>query len=413
MYNGYHSIDIYLSNYYDESVRVSTPLNTWDTFHMVAEKRPYIAPPEPKYEYIDVPGRDGSLDYTQSLSGYPNYNNRTGSWDFIIVNDFYEPVDTYEAWFETYSKVMAAIQGKIVIVVLEDDLSYYYKGRLHVSGLDSERNYSKLTIDYNLEPYKRYIYTTLDTNWLWDPFSFVNGVIPQEKYKNIFIPSWHKDANGYYMDDNYTTNYIYEEDLGSAPDTPLIKGVTFPDPRCGSLYIKYGLSKIRLMIPGWSNLREYGSEMASGVRIPEYTFRRRIYSTGGSSEYIVGGIKAANRESKSVPNGLFTEANMPSNYNTCENCGTDFVMGPASTDRNFTVNEAGVSELKIICKECNHVKTFQKTITCPTCGVSYANATIAEGLTYYTITCSNGHATNYPYVPDIGYMSYEFRRGEF
>ena len=42
-------------------------VNTWDDWHILAESRPVFAPPEPKTNYIDVPGGNGSLDLSELL----------------------------------------------------------------------------------------------------------------------------------------------------------------------------------------------------------------------------------------------------------------------------------------------------------------------------------------------------------
>lgn len=126
--------------------------NTWDDFHLVSNSRPVVAPPEVRTMYIDVPGVDGSLDLTTVLTGDVLYKNREGSWEFTVVNYYHGFND--EDWALVYSKILNHIHGKKHKIILEDDPDYYYLGRLAIDEWHSDRNYSKITINYTLDPYK-------------------------------------------------------------------------------------------------------------------------------------------------------------------------------------------------------------------------------------------------------------------
>lgn len=135
--------------------------NTWDTWHMAPKSRPFVAAPQVKTEYVDVPGADGSLDYTEVLTGRPRYANRTGQWDFIIDNG-------YVNWYDLYSDILAKLHGKYFDeIVLEDDPYYKWKGRLSVTGQFGNKDYSSVSIQYNLDPYKRPVDSVDMPNWKW------------------------------------------------------------------------------------------------------------------------------------------------------------------------------------------------------------------------------------------------------
>ena len=72
---------------HDKNTKVDCK-NTWDDWHILAESRPVFAPPEPKTNYIDVPGGNGSLDLSEALTRYPTYINRTGTFKFKVMNDY-------------------------------------------------------------------------------------------------------------------------------------------------------------------------------------------------------------------------------------------------------------------------------------------------------------------------------------
>jgi phage-related protein len=83
-----------------------------------------------------------------------------------------------------YSKVQNFIHEKQMRMILDDDPDWYYLGRFSVEepGPKSYRNV--LEISAVLRPYKYAINSTLE-DWLWDPFSFEEGVI--REYKDIFV----------------------------------------------------------------------------------------------------------------------------------------------------------------------------------------------------------------------------------
>lgn len=151
--------------------------NTWDDWKLVATSRPVINPPEPRYTFIEVPGVDGKLDASLALTGEMMYDNRTGSWDFYVMNGYAE-------WQHRYSEIMNYLHGQEFKIVLEDDQHYFYQGRVKVNAWASEKERSKITLDYDLFPYKTEIQNS-NEDWLWDPFDFEVGVI--REFKEIVV----------------------------------------------------------------------------------------------------------------------------------------------------------------------------------------------------------------------------------
>lgn len=139
----YHSID------FDDR-------NTWTDWHLVPTSRPVITPPEVKNKTIDIPGANGVLDLTDSLTKYPIYGNRTGSFEFMVVNDFYQIVNTHQEWHERYSEIMNYLHGQRMKMRLEDDPDWWYFGRFKVDSWSTGRSHSTITISYDLDPFKIY-----------------------------------------------------------------------------------------------------------------------------------------------------------------------------------------------------------------------------------------------------------------
>lgn len=143
--------------------------NTWDDWHLIPTSRPLVNPPSIKTSLIEIPGGDGVLNLTNVLAGRPTFKNRTGSWTFVVQNGFMD-------WATLYSEIMAHLHGQTLRAVLEDDPAYYYEGIFSVNQWKSDKDYSQIVIDYNVDPYKRKIISN-GQDWLWDTFNFETGVI--------------------------------------------------------------------------------------------------------------------------------------------------------------------------------------------------------------------------------------------
>lgn len=122
-------------------------INTYDDWHIVPLSRPLVNPPVFKENYLDLPGVYGSLDYSRAHMGIPVYGNRTGQWEFVVLNDF-------RSWEEAYSDIQHTVHGKRCFITLEDDPEYFYVGNLKLNEWRSDPGWSRIVIEYNLEPYK-------------------------------------------------------------------------------------------------------------------------------------------------------------------------------------------------------------------------------------------------------------------
>lgn len=170
--------------------------NTWDDWHLVPASRPTFSMPPLQERYVDIPGLNGPVDLTEAITGYPVYGNRTGSFEFIVMNDWYDSDGalTRGRWQERYSEIANYLHDQHMKAWLEDDPGYYYEGRFKLAEWRSEKDYSRISIEYNVGPYKWAAEAT-DEPWLWDPFSFETGVIGNSEYT---------DEN-YYSRDNLVT----------------------------------------------------------------------------------------------------------------------------------------------------------------------------------------------------------------
>lgn len=152
--------------------------DTYKDWHLVPDKMPIVAPPAQKTKFVDIPGANGHIDMSDTLTGYPVFENRTGSFEFIVLNEFNEDLDDLDEseWSDRFSDIMDFLHGKVMQMVLIDDPGFYYLGRITVSKLEPGESNSQLAFSYNLDPYKWKVIDTVE-DWLWDPFDFDNDYI--------------------------------------------------------------------------------------------------------------------------------------------------------------------------------------------------------------------------------------------
>lgn len=115
---------------------------------LLISSRPNISPPIPKLKLIDVPGSDGALDLTESLTGKVHYEMRTIRFEFILM-------DERGRWPSRYSEILNYLHGKRVRIIMDDDPNFYYIGRVTVGDLDPEKKTATLEMEAKVEPYKR------------------------------------------------------------------------------------------------------------------------------------------------------------------------------------------------------------------------------------------------------------------
>lgn len=161
--------------------------NTWDDWHLIPETQPVVSMPTQKTNYIDIPGASGSLDLSESLTGYPLFNDREGSFTFILTNNVgvSQPYENRKKIHRVVEDIAEHLHGKVMRMRLEDDSNYYYEGRFSVSDPSPEEGFSKVTINYRVGPYKWSIFSSVESNWMWDTFNFNTDTIYDGVYSNI------------------------------------------------------------------------------------------------------------------------------------------------------------------------------------------------------------------------------------
>lgn len=139
-----------------------------------------IGAPEPITHIVSVPGRRTDLDLTEAVYGEITYKPRTLKFTFD------HPRDTTAGFQGLLAALSNLYHGKRVKVTIDGDPSWYWIGRMTVSGTKDKKGLATFVMTLSVEPYKYAITSSLE-KWKWDPFSFETGVI--RYYNNLSIPA--------------------------------------------------------------------------------------------------------------------------------------------------------------------------------------------------------------------------------
>lgn len=120
-----------------------TPISNWGMKMHAWD----ISSPEPKVTYVSVPGRDGDLDFTESLDGIVRYNSRTISLTLSLDGN-------YSEWFQIIKSFSSFLHGRKRKLVFSDDPDYSYIGRFTVVAVKENRVTGDVTVSGTCSPYK-------------------------------------------------------------------------------------------------------------------------------------------------------------------------------------------------------------------------------------------------------------------
>ena len=122
-------------------IRFGTKSTKSDYGFMVA---PYMLPmPAVQTNYVEIPGRDGSLDLTEGF-GCVRYSDRA------IALTIY----AFEAYDTAVSGFVNDVHGRRMQLVFSKDANFYYVGRVSVDGLEKRDGYCAITVNVAADPYK-------------------------------------------------------------------------------------------------------------------------------------------------------------------------------------------------------------------------------------------------------------------
>ena len=108
-----------------------------------------VSPPEPQTTYVDVPFRDGPLDFSTALTGgIVKYKNRT------VTAEFKTQDRTPDSWKSRYHTFVNYVQGQKLQLIFDYDPEYYYLGRISCDVSKDDQVIGTISISADCDPYK-------------------------------------------------------------------------------------------------------------------------------------------------------------------------------------------------------------------------------------------------------------------
>lgn len=106
-----------------------------------------VEPAQPKTEYLDLPGADGSVDLTEALGLGVLYNDRVIKWTTALRPG--------ADWSETMSAVSDAVNGLRMERICVDGSGFYYTGRVTVTSHRTDRLLKQITLEARCAPFRQ------------------------------------------------------------------------------------------------------------------------------------------------------------------------------------------------------------------------------------------------------------------
>ena len=209
--------------------------NTETDWHLLPVSAPAVTPPLERRLVANIPGRNGTTEFSTCLTGYPIFNAREGSWKF-----YYEIENGTEWGTNVLDKIgywlAECTQPNKMRIELEDEPGFYYIGRVWADTSFSRSNdHSVITLNYRLYPFKFLCDRVGD--YLWDSFNF-EYELGLEGLSDIRVAT---DPVTLYLPPSDRPAYVHIRAKSVLPDTMLHAGQ--PLVRCWlrkSLGAKYG-----------------------------------------------------------------------------------------------------------------------------------------------------------------------------
>lgn len=115
-----------------------------------------VSPPEPQTAYVDVPFRDGPLDFSTALTGgIVKYKNRT------VTAAFKTQDHTPDSWKDRYHGFVNYVQGQKLSLIFDYDPQYYYLGRISCDAAKDDQIIGSFSITADCDPYKYKLFPTV------------------------------------------------------------------------------------------------------------------------------------------------------------------------------------------------------------------------------------------------------------
>lgn len=121
--------------------------HTWQDWRLTLTAQD-VTPPEPKTNYLELDGANGSLDLTEALTGEVTYSDRT------VKASFWTSEGTFQERLRVLQSIVNALHGKKVTIIAPDDPEHYFLGRVRVKSQAWDQVHTELTIEAVCDPWR-------------------------------------------------------------------------------------------------------------------------------------------------------------------------------------------------------------------------------------------------------------------
>ena len=118
-----------------------------DTNLHLIEQSVIVHPAPPRFNLIEVPGVNGTVDLSDKPAGRITYGNRLIEWTYALYPN--------DDWDQKISQVSNAINGLKCDIILDSDPRYKYTGRVSVSEHNIDKCLRQIKVQATVNPYKR------------------------------------------------------------------------------------------------------------------------------------------------------------------------------------------------------------------------------------------------------------------
>lgn len=174
-------------------------LHTWRDFRSVITNTDVVGSPTVNTTYIEVPGGNGRIDLTEALTGDVTYSNRTLKFELAMKT-------TPAKWPDMVTKIYNSLHGKAVQVILDEEPTHYFYGRVSVDGMERSQISGAVVLTIDCEPYRYEVEETSVT------FS-VTGEYTLENDRMWVCPSITSAGVGILMYNGITYNIVKGEQI--------------------------------------------------------------------------------------------------------------------------------------------------------------------------------------------------------
>ena len=129
----------------------------YEDFGLVVGNNDYIKEPKRRDCLIEVPGRNGYVDYTESIYGEAYYLSRQIS---VLLGSTKNPA----SWDNQISGFRNIFEGRKVKLIFSNDPTHYWIGRASVEAYDRQKSIGRFYLRLNsADPYKYKLAATTQT----------------------------------------------------------------------------------------------------------------------------------------------------------------------------------------------------------------------------------------------------------